>query len=92
MKIQFNEAGFQALLTGGGVKAEVKKHADTMAESANGVASTTDPAATEPYYEVEDGTTDRARYRVSPAGGEQLNRNIKHERKTHALQKALGGG
>jgi hypothetical protein len=88
-RIQFHEAGFEALLTSAATKAVVKKPADAMAEKANAVASTTDPAATEPYYEVEDGTTDRARYRVATAQGDQLKRNVRHEAKTQALQKSI---
>ena len=62
--------------------------ADRLADRANAVASTTDPAATEPYYEVEDGSDNkRARRRVRAAGA----RAMKHEAKTNALQKALGG-
>lgn len=88
-RIVFNSAGFEALLTSGPVKARVEKEADRIAASANEVASTTDPAATDPYYEVEDGTTDRARFRVATAQGEQLARNVRHEAKTNALQQSL---
>lgn len=88
-EIEFSEAGFEALLTSGAVKGFVKRHAEEMAERANSVASTTDPAATEPYYEVEDGTTDRARYRVRTADGANGARAIRHEAKTQALQKNI---
>jgi hypothetical protein len=89
MRIQFHEAGFRELLTSGPVKALVEKEADKIAEKANAVASTTDPAAEDPYYEVQDGTTDRARYRVATAQGPQLKRNVRHEAKTQALQKSI---
>lgn len=89
MRIEFHEAGFKELLTSAGVKALVEKHANEIAARANSVASTTDPEATEPYYEVEDATTDRARFRVATAQGEQLKRNVRHESKTSALQKAI---
>lgn len=89
MRIEFKEAGFKELLTSSATKNLVKRHADDRAERANDSASTTDPEATDPYYEVKDGTTDRARYYVQCAGGEQLTRNIRHEAKTQALQKSL---
>lgn len=89
MRIVFHEAGFRELLTSAPVKALVKEHAEAIAERANAVPSTTSPAAPEPYYEVEDGTTDRARYRVATAQGEQLKRNVRHEAKTQALQKSI---
>jgi hypothetical protein len=84
-RIVFHEAGFQELLTSAATKALVEKHAEDIAERANSVASTTDPAATEPYYEVQDGTTDRARFRVRTAS----RRAARHEAKTQALQKSL---
>lgn len=87
MRIQFNEAGFRELLTGSYADSLAKKEADELAERANAVPSTTDPAATEPYYEVQDGSdAERARYRVRAAG----RRAMRHEAKTNALQKALG--
>lgn len=86
MRIKWNEAGFRELLTSAGANALVEEHADRMAASANAVASTTEPAATEPYYEVEDGSDGkRARRRVRTTSA----RAAKHEAKTQALQKSL---
>lgn len=91
IRIQFNTAGFRALRTSAAVDALLNEKADAVADGANAVASTTDPAATEPYYEVQDGSdAERARYRVVPAPGEQLARNIRHEARTQALEKGLG--
>jgi hypothetical protein len=86
MRIEFHDRGFQELLTSAATKAEVKGHADTMAARANATPSTTEPAATEPYYEVQDGTDEkRARYRVRTAS----ERAAKHEAKTQALQRNI---
>lgn len=88
MRITFNQSGFDELLTGSFAQGLVDDEADRLAGRANAVALTTDPAATEPYYEVEDGSDNtRARRRVRAAGA----RAMKHEAKTNALQKALGG-
>jgi hypothetical protein len=83
--IKFNSAAFKAILTSSAVKAKIKGLADDMAAAANSVPSTTSPAAKEPYYEVQDGTTDRARYRVRTTGL----RAARHEAKTQALQRNL---
>lgn len=83
--MKFNPAAFEAIMTSAAVKAKVKGLAEEMAEAANSVASTTDPAAKEPYYEVEDGTTNRARFRVRTTG----RRAVRHEAKTQALQGRL---
>lgn len=89
-RIEFHAAGFRALLTDASTKALVKSEAEKIAEKANAVASTTDPAAEDPYYEVEDGSDgERARFRVATAQGEQLKRNARHEAKTNALQKSI---
>lgn len=86
MRIKFNNAGFRELRTSANTKAYVRGFAEEMAETANKVPSTTDPAATEPYYEVEDGAdNERARYRVRVTSA----RAAKHEAKTQALQKAI---
>ncbi|MFV8049943.1 MULTISPECIES: hypothetical protein [Mycobacteriaceae] len=88
MRIQWNEAGFDALLTGAHAQGLVDDAANDLAERANAVPSTTDPVATEPYYEVQDGSDNkRARRRVRAVGA----RAMRHEAKTNALQKALGG-
>ena len=88
MRIKFNDAGFDQLLTGSHAQSLVEDAANEIAEKANAVPSTTDPAATEPYYEVEDGSdSKRARRRIKPTSA----RAAKHEAKTNALQKALGG-
>lgn len=85
-RIEINEAGFDALRTSVPVKNLVERHASELAARANAVPSTTDPAADEPYYAVED-TTDgrRARYRIHTTG----DRSVKHETKTQALQGSL---
>ena len=86
MRFKTNKAGFQELRTSANTKAFVRGFAEEMAETANSVPSTTDPAATEPYYEVQDGTDeDRARYRVRSASA----RAARHEARTQALQKAM---
>ena len=83
--IKFNPAAFEAILTSSTVKAKVKGLAEEMADAANAVPPTTSPAPNEPYYEVQDGTTDRARYRVRTTG----RRAVRHEAKTQALQSRL---
>lgn len=88
MRIQFNDAGFRELLTGDYAKSLVKKEAEQLEERANAVPSTTSPAHDKPYYVSEDGSDgERARYRVRADGA----RAMRHEAKTNALQKALGG-
>ena len=88
MRITFNQSGFDELLTGSFAQGLVDDEADRLAGRANAVASTTDPVATEPYYEVQDGSDNkRARRRVRAVGA----RAMRHEAKTNALQKALGG-
>ena len=49
MRITFNQSGFDELLTGSFAQGLVDDEADRLAGRANAVASTTDPAATEPY-------------------------------------------
>jgi hypothetical protein len=79
-------SGFQQLLTSPATNAVVKGTQMTMAERANAVPSTTQPAASEPYYEVQDGTDEkRARYRVRTAS----ERAAKHEARTQALQRNI---
>lgn len=86
MRIEFNRQGFRELRTSAAAEALVEREANELAARANSVASTTDPAATEPYYEVQDGSdSDRARKRVRPTSA----RAARHEAKTNALQKAL---
>ncbi|MGB3480853.1 MAG: hypothetical protein WBB07_01385 [Mycobacterium sp.] len=86
MRIEFNAAGFRELLTSAGAQSLVDKHADALAGRANAVPSTTSPAATEPCYEVEDGSDgDRARRRVKTTG----TRAARHEAKTQALQRNI---
>lgn len=89
MRIKFNEAGFRELLTSPGAYGLLEPHATAMETKANAVPSTTEPAATEPYYETHKGgfgsNSDRARVQVQTTS----DRAAKHERKTHALQKAL---
>lgn len=89
MRIQWNEAGFDELLTSPGAHALVDEHAAALAARANAVPSTTSPPATEPYYAVEDASDEhRARARVHTTGPRSAN----HEAKTHALQQGLSGG
>lgn len=86
VRIQFNEAGFRELLTGAGAQGLVEEQADRMAAGANAVPSTTQPAHTGPYYQVEDGSDgDRARRRVVTTDA----RAAAHEAKTHALLRQL---
>lgn len=86
MRIEFHDEGFAELRTDAATKELVKGYADAMAERANAIPSTTEPATEEPYYKVWDGSDeDRARCRVATAG----DRASKHEAKTQALQKAL---
>ena len=88
MKVTFHQDGFDELLTGSYANSLLDKEAEPMLDRANDVSSTTDPAATEPYYEMEDGSDGkRARRRIRAAGA----RAMRHEAKTNALQKALGG-
>ncbi|MEC4856721.1 hypothetical protein R2325_14025 [Mycobacteroides chelonae] len=88
MRIEFNDKGFKELLTSEPVKAGLKPYADEIAEKANAIPSITQPAATEPYYEVVDGTDeDRARYYVQTANPRAIN----HEKVTDALLRGLGG-
>lgn len=86
MRIEFNDAGFRALRTGAAANALLDEHSEGIADRANAVPSTTSPAATEPYYEVEDGSDgERARRRIRTAS----RRAARHEAKTQALQRAL---
>jgi hypothetical protein len=86
MRIEFNKAGFSDLLTSSAAKAKLRGEAERIAGRANLSPPTTVPAATEPYYEVEDGSdAERARYRVRTTGV----RAARHEAKTQALQKAM---
>ncbi len=88
MKVTFHQSGFDELLTGSYANSLLDKETESIADRANAVPSTTDPAASVPYYEVEDGSDGkRARRRIRAAGA----RAMRHEAKTNALQKALGG-
>jgi len=88
VRITFNDNGFRELLTSAATTAMLKGHADRVCRAANAVPSTTVPAATEPYYEVQEASdSDRARFRVRAAG----RRAVRHEAKTQALLKGLGG-
>jgi len=87
MRIAFNPAGFNELLTSAGAETLVDGHAQRMAAAANAVPSTTEPAATEPYYEVVEASDGkRARRRIRTTGP----RASKHEAKTQALLRSLG--
>lgn len=86
VQIRFNPAGFRALLTSDHAKSLAKDHAERVAEKANEVPSSTQPAAEDPYYVVEDGSDDkRARFRVRADGA----RAMAHEAKTQALLGAI---
>ncbi len=86
IRFEFNRAGFRELLTSAGAKTELERRAKAKAARANAVPSTTEPAATEPYYEVSDASTrDRARVRIHTTGA----RSVMHENKTHALLREL---
>lgn len=89
MRIEWNDAGFDQLLTSSAAQALVDQHAEALADRANAVASTTSPEATEPYYEVVDGSDEhRARRWVRTTGA----RAARHEAKTHALQQGMSSG
>lgn len=89
IRFRINEAGFDALRTSAAADALVREKAEKVAAAANAIPSTTSPAATEPYYEVEEaGDNRRSRYRVRTTGL----RSSRHEAKTQALQKGLASG
>lgn len=86
VRIKVNRAGFRDLRTSAAVEALLEKQAQALAGRANAIPSTTDPAATDPYYEVEEASDrERARRRVRSAGP----RAARHEAKTQALQKSV---
>ena len=87
MRIEFHSDAFEEILTAPGVQALVREKAEGIAEKANDVASTTAPAHGQDYYVAEDGTTDRARYRVRTDGA----RAAMHEASTSALLNATNG-
>ena len=85
MSIKFvrNTAGFNALRKS--FDAEAKAKAERIEAAANAIPSTTQPAATEPYYETVDASDEaRPRYRVKTTGP----RSQRHEVKTQALLRA----
>jgi hypothetical protein len=85
-RFKVNDDAFAKLRTSAAAKALVRKEAEEIAARANAVASTTEPAADEPYYKTWDATDEeRARYRVATTGL----RSARHEAKTQALQKAI---
>lgn len=84
-KFKFNYPAFVELRTSSGARELVEREANRIAGDANAIASTTDPAATDPYYEIQDGSTDRARLRVRAAS----RRAVRHESTTNALQKSM---
>ena len=84
MRIRFNQNAFREIRHS--ADGLVKNEADELAQRANSVPSTTDPEATEPYYEVQEASdADRPRYRVRTTG----DRSAKHEAKTNALQRNI---
>lgn len=86
VRITFRSAGFRELLTSAAAKALLTKQASEIAIAANAVPSTTEPAATEPYYRVEDASDGkRARVRIVTANS----RAARHEAKTLALQRNM---
>ncbi len=87
MRFVANNAGFAALRQS--YKSEIKSYADRMEAAANAIPSTTDPAATEPYYKTYDASDgDRPRFRVVTANI----RAQRHEARTFALQRAYSSG
>lgn len=89
MRLEWNDAGFDELLTSPAAHALVDQQADAIAGRANAVSSTTSPPADEPYYEVVDGSDERrARRYIRTTGA----RAARHEAKTHALQQGVSGG
>ena len=89
IKFQPNLEGFDTVRTWPSTKALLLEKAERMAAEANSVPSTTLPAATEPYYEVnEAGDERRARYRVTTTSL----RAYLHENKTFALHTAYSSG
>lgn len=85
-RLQFHKDGFRELRTSPQAKALLEREAEQIAARANASPSTTSPAATEPYYELQDATdNDRARYRIKTTGP----RAARHEAKTQTLQKAI---
>lgn len=89
MRIEFNAAGFRELLTSAAAEQLLRSHAERIAATANAVPSTTEPAAIEDYYEIEDGSdNNRARLRIRAAS----RRAVRHEAKTQALLRVLLGG
>ena len=87
MRFVANYAGFAALRQS--YKSEIKSHADRMEAAANAIPSTTDPAATEPYYKTYDASDgDRPRFRVVTANI----RAQRHEARTFALHRAYSSG
>lgn len=86
MSIKFvrNVAGFNALRKS--FADEAKAKAEKIEVAANAIPSTTQPAATEPYYETVDASDEkRPRYRVRTTGP----RAQRHETKTQALLRAV---
>lgn len=87
MKIEFHSDGFRELLTSGYAKKELAKHSKRITARANAVPSTTEPAATEPYYRERDASnSQRARRRIQTTSA----RAIMHDHKTQALLRNLG--
>ena len=85
IKLVMNDAAFDEIRTSPGAKALLKGHADDIEQAANAIASTTEPAAVEPYYETYDASDKhRARYRVATTNI----RAARHEAKTFALERA----
>jgi hypothetical protein len=86
MRIEFNHEAFAELRTTGAGPRQARALAREICAKANQSASTTEPEADEPYYEVQDGSDDeRARYRIRATS----QRAVRHEAKTQALQKAM---
>lgn len=86
VRIKINEAGFRELLTGAAAQGLLDEVAESVADKANSVASTTSPPYDEPYYEITDGSDEeRARRRIIGTGA----RAMAHEAKTQALLRAI---
>ena len=81
-QIKINQAALRKL-----AKKAMEKEAKKVAKRANAIASTTDPAATEPYYEIDDKGRE---VRVQTTSSPGMNRRAAwHEATTQALQRSL---
>lgn len=86
MKIEFHSEGFRELLRSGAARKLLAEKAAPITQQANAVPSTTEPAATDPYYRTRDVTDNqRAKRRIETTGP----RSVRHEHKTQALLRQI---